>query len=76
MASGSKQKVGGKVMGCTLNLGEFVTKVILYVMILGSYDVVISMDCLESHAVILNCKTKQLSLVDDEGKRRMIVGQN
>jgi hypothetical protein len=67
MASGAKQKVGGKVTGCALNLGEFVMRVNLYVTILGSYDVVISMDWLESHEAILNCKMKQLSLVDDEG---------
>jgi hypothetical protein len=44
MASGAKQKVGGKVMGCVLNLGEFFTRANLYVMILGYYDVVIGMD--------------------------------
>ena len=44
MATGVKQKVGGKVMDCSLNLGDFVMKVNLYVTILGSYDVVISMD--------------------------------
>jgi hypothetical protein len=49
MASRTKQKVGGKVVECTLNLGEFVTKANLYVTILGSYDVVIDMDWLESH---------------------------
>ena len=76
MASRAKQKVGGKVTGCALNLGEFVTRVNLYVMILGSYDVVIGMDWLESHEAILNCKTKWLSLVDDEGQRHMIVGWN
>jgi hypothetical protein len=76
MASGAKQKVGGKVTGCALNLGEFVTRANLYVMILGSYDVVIGMDWLESHEAILNCKTKWLSLVDDEGQRRVIVGWN
>ena len=37
MALGSKEKVGGKVTGCSLNLGEFVTRVNLYVTILGSY---------------------------------------
>ena len=58
MASGAKHKVGGNITGCSLNLGEFVTKENLYVMILGSYDVMISMDWLESHEVILNCKTK------------------
>jgi hypothetical protein len=48
----------------------------LYVTILGSYDVVISKDWLETHEAILNCKTKRLSLVDDEGQRRVIVGRN
>jgi hypothetical protein len=76
MASGAKQKVGGKVTGCALNLGEFVTRVNLYVTILGSYDVMIGMDWLETHEAILNCKTKRLSLVDDEGQRRVTVGRN
>jgi hypothetical protein len=76
MASGAKQKVGGKVTGCALNLGEFVTRVNLYVTILGSYDVVIGMDWLETHEAILNCKTKWLSLVDDEGQRRVNIGRN
>jgi hypothetical protein len=76
MALGAKQKVGGNVTRCSLNLGEFFTRVNLYVMILGSYDIVISMDWLESHEAILNGKTKWLSLVDDEGQRRVIVGQN
>jgi hypothetical protein len=44
MAYGAKQKVGGKVTSCSLNLGEFVTRANLYIMILGSYDVVIGMD--------------------------------
>jgi hypothetical protein len=34
MDSGAKQKVGGKVMGCTLNLEDFVTRDNLYIMIL------------------------------------------
>ena len=58
MASGAKQKVGGKVKGCALNLGEFVMRVNLYITILGSYDVVIGMDWLELHEAILNYKTK------------------
>jgi hypothetical protein len=44
MALGSKQKVCGKVTGCSLNLGEFFTRANLYVMILGYYDFVIGMD--------------------------------
>jgi hypothetical protein len=67
MDSGAKRKVGGKVIGCALNLGEFVMRANLYVTILGSYDVMIGMDWLESHEAILNYKTKWLSLVDDKG---------
>jgi hypothetical protein len=76
MESGAKQKVGGKVMDCSINLGEFVTKANLYVTILGSYDIVIGMDCLESHDAILNYKMKQLILTNDLGHSRVIVGRN
>jgi hypothetical protein len=62
MASGAKQKVGGKVMDSVVNLGEFFMRVNLYVMILGSHDVMISMDWLEMHEAILNCKTKTVDI--------------
>jgi len=48
----------------------------MYVRILGSYDVMIDMDMLESPEAILNCKMKWLSLVDDGGQRCVIVGWN
>jgi hypothetical protein len=76
MASGAKQKLGGKVIDCCINLGYFVTKANLYVTILGSYDIVINMDWLELHDTILNYKMKQLSLTDDLGQKRVIVGRN
>jgi hypothetical protein len=57
MTLGAKEKVGGKVTGCSLNLGEFVTRANLYIKILGSYDVMIGMDWLELHEAILNYNT-------------------
>jgi hypothetical protein len=60
MALDSKKKVEGKVTGCNIKLGDFVTKVDLYVTILGSYDIVIGMDWLESHDAILNCKLEMI----------------
>jgi hypothetical protein len=63
-------------MSCTLNLEYFFTRANLYITILGSYDVMIDMDWLESHEAILNCKTKSLSIVDDVGQRCVIVGRN
>jgi len=46
------------------------------VIILGSYDIVIGMDWLETHNMILNYKMKWLSLIDDLGQNRVIVGRN
>jgi hypothetical protein len=65
MALGAKQKVGGKVIECSINLGDILVKANLYVTILGSYDIVIGMDWLESHDEILKSNIKQLSLTDD-----------
>ena len=69
MDLGAKQKVGGKVTGCVLNLGEFVTRANLYVTILGSYDVVIGMDWLERHWSLVNYKTKTIYYKDDLGQQ-------
>ena len=76
MASGTKKKVGGKVKDCNINLGDFVKSENLYVTILGSYDIVIRMDWIESHDAILNCNMKWLSLKNDLGQSRVIVGRN
>jgi hypothetical protein len=73
---GAKQKVGGKVIDYSINLGYFLMKSNLYVMILGSYDIVLGMEWLELHDAILNCETKWLSLMDDVGQSRAIVGRN
>jgi hypothetical protein len=44
MALGAKQKVGGRVLDCLINLGYFVMKANLYFTILGYCDIVIGMD--------------------------------
>jgi hypothetical protein len=67
IASGAKKKVRGKLKDCNIPLGDFVKNVNLYVTILGSYDIVIGVDWLESHDVILKCKMKILTLIDDLG---------
>jgi len=67
MDLGAKQKVGSKVTDYSINLGDFVTNSNLYLRILGSYDIVIGMESLESHDAILNYEMKWLSLTDDMG---------
>jgi hypothetical protein len=76
MASSVIQKVGGKVMECSINLGDFVMKANLFIMIFGSDDIVIGMDWLELHDAILNCKMKQLNLTNDLAHSTIIVGKN
>jgi hypothetical protein len=76
LPSRAKKKVGGKVSYCKINLGEFIASVKLFVTTLGCYDIVIRMDWLESPDAILNYKTHILSLIDDLGHNRVIVGRN
>jgi hypothetical protein len=47
LSNNTKQKVGGKVKDCNINLCDFVASVRLYVTILGSYDIVIGI--IEKH---------------------------
>jgi hypothetical protein len=58
MALGARQKVVGRVTGYHINLGDFVTNFDLYVMILGSYYIMINMDWFKSHDAIIYYKTK------------------
>jgi hypothetical protein len=44
MASGAKHKVRGEVTGCLINLGDFANKSQPIITILGSYDIMISID--------------------------------
>jgi predicted aspartyl protease len=76
LASRAKKKVGGKVKDCIINLDEFLASVNLFFTTLGSYDIVIGMDWLESHNAILNYKTKRSILIDELGECRVIIGRN
>lgn len=38
----------------------------------GSYDMLIGMDCLETHKVKLDCFSKTFKCEDDEGNKRVL----
>jgi hypothetical protein len=76
MDSKVKQGVGQLVKDCEIDLGVCITRVSLYSTTLGSYDVVIGMDWLESHEAVLDCKEKNLYFIDDLGHKRILVGMN
>ena len=60
---------------CPLVMNGLVTCVDLNVLPLGSYDVLIGMDCtLEAHIVKLDCYNKTFECMDEEGKPIVVRG--
>jgi hypothetical protein len=68
MASGEKQVVGPSVDNCLVDLGVCTTRLKVYVTALGTYDLIIGMDWLEAHRAMVDCFTKRVLCVDDEGR--------
>ena len=74
LASSAKVPIDSLVQQYELNLGGFVTSVDLWVIPLGSYDVVLGMDWLGSHRASIDYRKKTILCKDDEGKDSKIVG--
>jgi hypothetical protein len=58
LALGAKKKVGRKIKYCNIILGDLVAIVNIFVITLGSYNILTRMHWLESHDATLNCKMK------------------
>jgi hypothetical protein len=74
MDSGKKQAVGPSADNCIIDLGVCTTKLKVYVTALGAYDLIIGMDWLASHRALVDCFTKRVLCVDDEGRPIEIQG--
>ena len=59
---------------CPLVMNGLITHVDLNVLPLGSYDVLIIMDWLESHRVNIDCYNKTFECMDEEGNPRVVKG--
>jgi hypothetical protein len=68
MALGEKQAVGPRIDNCLVDLGVCTTRLKVYVTALGTYDLIIGMDWLEPHRAMVDCFTKRVLCVDDEGR--------
>jgi hypothetical protein len=68
MASGEKQVVGPSIDNCLVYLGVCTTKLKVYITSLGAYNLIIGMDWLEAHRAMVDCFTKRVLCVDDEGR--------
>ena len=67
-------KVNEVVIECPIELNGILTKVNLNVLPLGSYDALISIDCLENHTAKVDCYEKVLECIEEEGRSRLVKG--
>ena len=74
LATRTKRKVSEVVEKCPLVMNGWVTCVDMNVLPLGSYDVLIGMDWLESHRVKLDCYKKTFECMDEEGNLVVVKG--
>ena len=69
-----KRKVIELVKDCELIFNEIDTSVDLNILPLGSYDILIGMDWLESHKTIINCLHKSFDYINEKGNYHTIKG--
>ena len=74
LATGTKRKVSEVVEKFPLVMNGLVTYVDMNILPLGSYDVLIRMDWLESHRVNIDCYNKTFECMDQEGNPRVVRG--
>ena len=70
----AKRKINELVKDCPIEMNGLNTKVDVNIILLGSYDCLISMDWLEKHHVVLNCYNKTITCLDEEGQQGNIQG--
>jgi hypothetical protein len=74
MVSRGKQAVGPSFDNCIVDLGVCTTRLKVYVIALGAYDLIIGMDWLATHRALVDCFAKRVLCVDDEGRPIEIQG--
>jgi hypothetical protein len=74
LATGTKRKVIEVIEACPFEMNEMHTQASLNILPLGSYDMLINMDWLETHKVKLDCFNKTMECEDDEGNKRVLWG--
>eukprot|EP00253_Pinus_taeda_P015287 PITA_15287 len=73
-SSGDLQSVDLSVDQCKIDLGVCSTKLRVYVTALGTYDLVIGMDWLETRQAWVDCYGKRILGINDEGEAIQIQG--
>jgi hypothetical protein len=74
MALGEKQAVGPTIDNFLVEMGVCASRLKVYVTALGTYDLIIGMDWLESHRAMVDFFAKRELCFDDEGRSVKIHG--
>jgi hypothetical protein len=74
LAIGTKRKVFDSFFDYEFSLGDQNTKINLIILSLGSYNIIIEMDCLERQKATLDCYEKSLKYKDENDIVRTIQG--
>eukprot|EP00253_Pinus_taeda_P025293 PITA_25293 len=74
LSTGAKRQVTAKVNDCSFTIADQPVTADLNVLPLGSYDILISMDWLEKHWSLVDCKTKIIYYRDQQGNRKEMQG--
>ena len=73
LATGMKM-ITSMVENCCFEMNGLQTKANLDVIPLGSYDILIGMDWLDSHFAILDCHNKTIASLDEDGNPTQVKG--
>ena len=71
----TKKRVHHWVRACAFDLNGMTTMTYLNVLPLGSYNVLLGMDCLYLHKNKIDCYDKAIECVDDNGEPRVLQGK-
>jgi hypothetical protein len=74
LATRSKRKVVELIKSCPVDMNGLSTKKDLNILPLGSYKFLIGMDWLEQHHVVLFCRNKAFTCLNEEGNPRTVQG--
>jgi hypothetical protein len=74
LVTGTKRRITETIIDCPINMNGVNLSADINIKPLGSYDILIGMDSLDTHHDVLYCHNKKFTCLDEEGKQSMVQG--
>jgi hypothetical protein len=68
LATGTKIRIHDMVKSCSISLNGVNTSIDINIIPLGSYDILIGMDWMDTHHAVLDCHKNTFTRLDGNGK--------